>query len=325
VRTILTGVDPPAPGLTVQVVVSVSAQVVVENTTGELLEILDDAGKPFIRIGPGGVEGDFGSATWAAVNTPEGLTEGLTLEPGPERWVTVTTAPSWGWFDHRMHPTGAIAGPWEIPMRLGGRPLAIKGRVEPLAYQGAFVPVLRSEPRPVDGLVVTVLPGRVPGVYVESQREDTVTVFGSDGMPFARISPNGVEVNPASSTWQADRKAQGHVLDVIGRTDWYSIDTRPVLAWLDERGLFPELDPPARVRGATEPVDVIAWDVPIEVGGRRIVMKAVTQWVPFAAPEVAGGQGDSSSSFPVAPAITIGAGVALLAAWAIRRSRPSSR
>jgi hypothetical protein len=325
VRTVLDRVEPDVPGLRVQVVVGISAELIVENRTPEVLEVLDDIGNPFMRIGPQGVEGDFTSPVWLAVNAPNGVPDQTALPTGSPRWERVTTEPVWGWFDHRMHPGGTISGTWEVPMRLGTRTVTVHGRVAPLTGQGAFVPILRSAARPTDGLLVAVLPGRIPGIYLQSERQDVVTVVGRDGKPFARIGPNGVEVDAASPTWAADRKAQGHLLESIGATGWQQVDTRPTLAWLDDRGLWPEGDPPRSARAATKPVDILEWEVPLDVAGAPVVIKAVTQWVPFVAPAggsgAAGGDG-GGRSFPWAP-VAVGAAAIVLVVgrWRFTRRR----
>jgi hypothetical protein len=319
-RTVLERVDPEIAGLTVQVAVSVTAQIIVENRTPEVLEVLDDTGTPFMRIGPGGVEGDFASPFWISVNSPNGVPVPPGRPAATPQWRRVSAEPSWGWFDHRMHPGsgGVVAGPWTLPMRLGTQSVIVHGRAEPFAERGAFVPILRSDARAAEGVVVAVLPGRIPGVYLVNDGPDVVTVIGRDGKPFARIGPDGVEVDRANPTWIADRKAQGRILESLGQTGWERIDDKPALAWIEDRGLYAEDEPPAHVRGATEPVDIHEWRVPIEVAGERITLEAVTQWVPFVAAAVP----SDASSFPWAPVVAVAAAVALLLArWRFRTTR----
>src|SRR5680860_1141193 len=57
---------PEVEGLTVQVVRGLAGQLVLANTTDQVVEVLDDDGRAFLRIGPNGVEADVGSPTWQA-------------------------------------------------------------------------------------------------------------------------------------------------------------------------------------------------------------------------------------------------------------------
>ena len=175
VRTMLERVEPAVPGLTMKLVLSVTAELVVDNRTTELLEVLDDAGNPFMRIGPSGVEGDFNSPIWLAVNAPSGVPDQTTLPTGPPRWQHVSTDPTWGWFDHRMHPAGTIAGAWEVPMRLGGRPVTAHGRVEPLtgsARVRADPPIGASPHRgPARRGAARSGPGDLPAERAERRRD----------------------------------------------------------------------------------------------------------------------------------------------------------
>jgi hypothetical protein len=135
----------PAPralaGVTVQLTYTLGWQLVVENRTGQTLEVLDESGRPFVRIG---------------------------------RRETVT---AWGWFDPRLRPdrvdvargvlrAGAktTVGRWTIPIRLKGKPLALTGRFETVPPpDGAFRARLTSGD-PFDDVSVTLMPGRVPAL-----------------------------------------------------------------------------------------------------------------------------------------------------------------
>ena len=83
VTSVLDSVEPPLPdGVTVQVVRSVADQVVAANTTATPLEVLDEAGEPFLRIGPAGVEGDVASRRGIG-RTPPRAMEGCPKTPRP--------------------------------------------------------------------------------------------------------------------------------------------------------------------------------------------------------------------------------------------------
>jgi hypothetical protein len=79
IRNVLVSVEPAPPdGVTVDVVISAADQVVVSNTTDELLEVPGADAEPFLRIGPDGVEANFRSPTWHRTLNPD---EGGALPP----------------------------------------------------------------------------------------------------------------------------------------------------------------------------------------------------------------------------------------------------
>src|SRR5581483_3341602 len=72
---VLDRVVPPLPaGVTVQVAVSVSDQLVVANPTPTDLVVLGDDGEPFLRIGAQGTFANLRSPTWYRDNDPTGST-----------------------------------------------------------------------------------------------------------------------------------------------------------------------------------------------------------------------------------------------------------
>lgn len=64
IRTVLDRIEPEVPGVTIQGVASVSAELVAENTTPTELVALAETGEPFLRIGPEGVLSNVASPTW---------------------------------------------------------------------------------------------------------------------------------------------------------------------------------------------------------------------------------------------------------------------
>src|SRR5262249_25588176 len=105
--------DPLAPelaGVHAQVHRTVAYQLVIENTTDRPLEVLDERGVAFIRIGPSGVEGNLSAPAWYRGYSPDGrvpasLVERLKQgEPPAPRWVHARREPTWGWFDARLEP-----------------------------------------------------------------------------------------------------------------------------------------------------------------------------------------------------------------------------
>ncbi len=329
VATVLDAVEPAVDGLVVEVAVSVTTQLLVENRTADVLEILDDDGRPFLRIGPDGVEADVASPAWALSNSPFGGAA-LPAAGAEPRWRLVAVDPAWGWFDHRLHPV--LVGPldggdevaWAVPMLLGGIDVVARGHLERRTVQGGFTSRLTGSAQPFPEVSVQLLDGRLPGFLLRNTGAEVVTVLGAEGEPFARVGPTGAEVNRHSPTWLATARARGEsvdglVTDAAADPDWTQLGPDPSLAWLDERGRYPDDSPPDDVLAAGAPAVVLEWSVPLERAGEQAVVEAVTAWVPAdlgAAAAVPVGDADSGG-VPLwalaIPTLAAAAGVALLA------------
>jgi hypothetical protein len=326
ISNVLDGITPAAPDVIVQVVTSVVDQLVVENKGAAPLLVLDDAGRPFLRIGPAGegVSGDFSSLAWYSDNDPSGAALPPPDAKGAPQWVKVTSESSWGWFDHRLHagsPTDL--GSWRVPVRYGNVDAAIVGHREFHRPTGRIAARLTSSAHPLPGLTAVVLPGQVPGLFVSSSSTAAVTVNGAGGEPFARLSSGGVEVNTASPTWSLTAASRGTSPD--GEVDpaapprWRQIDTAPRLSWLESRALYPASHPPAAIEQRKRTVTLVRWRVPLESNGRHADLEGVTEWIPLA-----GGAAKNSGHGPVIRivlAAVIGAAVASGLSLNLRRRR----
>ena len=317
VTSVLDSVEPPLPdGVTVQVVRSVADQVVAANTTATPLVVLDEAGEPFLRIGPAGVEGDVASPAWHRSNSPEG-DGGLPEDASPayeSHWVLISTDPSWGWFDHRMHEEPYIAprytapgeqvvlDRWTIPMRLGETELEVRGRRLFSYPAGRFAHEISS---PIPGMQVSVLDGKMPAIFLTAPGQPDVELLGVDGEPFARFGPAGAQVNDASPTWAltARRDGQFGTSAPVGSDSeprWRVVNPEPQLIWLEPRAL-----PPAEGRDH-------AWSIPARWQGREVALEGRSEWIP--APVALA----RDETFPVAAVVGV-TGVVLLGvgAWLV--------
>jgi hypothetical protein len=272
VLTVIDEVTPAVAGLHVEVATSVTTQLVVANDTGEVLEVLDERRQPFVRIGPDGVEANLAAAAWYSTNQPFGGT----VPPGtgpdePPRWARVSTERTWGWFDHRLHPSdvprlGGGRPVFEVPMRLGARDVVVRGHLEPRTTMPRFSAALRSVPDPSTGLVVQLLDGRAPGLFARYSGAGEAIVEGADGEPFLRLRPTGAEVNRRSPTWVFTAQARGEALDGAeadpgAPPEWSLVGPTPSYAWLDPRALIGEV--------GDDPV-TLEWAVPVVVAGQRV-------------------------------------------------------
>lgn len=308
VKTVIDAVEPAAAGLIVQVADSVSTELLVDNPTGTDLEVLADTGEPFLRIGPRGVEANISSPSWYLTNEPLGDTLPAGIEAGAApRWVVVSATPTWGWFDHRLHPAQVTLADadahraWSVPTLFGGQPGQIRGHVERRRFAGSYTARLVAGAQPLPGVSVQILDGRTPGLFVRNTGTQPVTVLGAAGEPFARIGPSGAEVNRRSPTYVASAQASGVELDpsiavdAAAPPDWVRASPEASYAWIDARGRYPNEEPPESAARAPKATVVLDWRVPLEQGTARAEVRAVTAWVP-AAVEVGAPSGAGSSN-----------------------------
>ena len=244
----------PAPralaGVTVQLTYTLGWQLVVENRTGKTLQVLDESGRPFVRIG---------------------------------RRETVT---AWGWFDPRLRPdrvdvargvlrAGAktTVGRWTIPMRLNGKPLALTGRFETVPPpDGAFRARLTSGD-PFDDVSVTLMPGRVPALYLVNAGDEDVLVLGADGEPFLRIGPGGTSANVRSTTWRRIGKAAA-AADAPAAPRWELQSPTPRYAWIEPRA--------AAAASWTNDTPSREWFIVVRRGADEARVTGVVEWIPSA-------------------------------------------
>jgi hypothetical protein len=302
----------------VQVAVSVGAQLVAENRTGEVLEVLDADGRPFLRIGRDGVEGDLAATAFHVTANPAAGTVSPVGSDTP-RWIRLSTDPSWGWFDHRIHPEQVAVGKtWEVPLRLGGRPLTVRGHLERRSVTGTFGAALLGKGPAITGVDVQVVPGRLPAVFLRS-KGPTVTVLGGDGEPFLRIGPDGAHANIKSPSWVQHLRAQGAEPDVPADADadpvFEQVSASSSFTWLESRGLYAGEPPGA----ASKAVRLVTWSVPLEVDGVTAVIEGETTWTPAV-------RGATSSGLPLVPLVglTVVACAAVVLLLVRRRPRDPS-
>lgn len=310
-KPIFERIDPAIPGLEVQVVYTANYQFLVTNPTPTELVVVASTGEPFIRIGPDGAFGNFNSPSWYNSNVPDGLLPnqipkrakpGANVEPD---WARVSKDPSWGWYDHRLHPVERYLqkevlestepvnlGPWDVPVRYGEQEAKIKGRFEYKPQLGTYEAILRSDTNPAEGVTVQVVSAQVPALYLQNTSPQSVTVLGAEGEPFVRIGPE-VEVNLHSPSYiqmqQAISKTAASAEDV-GKVEadaqsppnWQHVQKSPQWRWLEFRAAPPPGDPPKELAQRQDPTTVKTWKVPVLIGDNRIEVTGITRFVPIA-------------------------------------------
>jgi len=317
-RPIFERTSPPMPGIDIQIVFSANYQVLLKNPTPTEVTIMADSGEPYLRIGPDGVMANFKSPSWYNSNVPEGLQKfpqeaqaGVDVTPN---WKRVSKEPSWGWYDHRLHPAERYVskkiqeankkttlGHWRIPARYGDAKGELAGRFEFEPVFGSYRAMLKSPEALADGVKVQVIPARsVPAMYLENLSSTPVTVLGKEGEPFVRIGPKA-EVNLNSPSWVEMAQARGETpeqqADAQAPPNWKEVQSTPRWSWLEFRAINPSKDPPKAIIQRNSPTTVKTWTVPLLIGDKRAEVVGITQFVPVSTLRTeASGQGATSKS-----------------------------
>lgn len=342
IRNELVEVEPALPpGITVQVVISAADQLVVANTSDEVLEVPGADGEPFLRIGPDGVAANFQSPTWHRTLNPD---EGGALPPEADadaapRFVRVSTEPSWGWFDHRLHVTAVRTAPavepgetvvleeWAVPMRVGGAEFVVRGRRVYSRPTGAFVATIASVP---DGVRAAVLAGPVPAIAVSRTGDADVELLDEVGDVFAVVGEQ-VLVDESSPLWRLTEAVRSTgeqpVVPEVGdrSSSMVPYEAGGQLIWLEPRAVYPSETPPDDVSDE-DPTVVLEWQVPVRIGDREDAIVGTTSWVPAgaeatAAPVPIEGDGADGSLPWWSVPVVVGLGGSLLALVLWRRNK----
>ncbi|MCU1601183.1 MAG: hypothetical protein JWO22_1892 [Frankiales bacterium] len=326
-RTVLDGIQPaPLPaGVSVAVVPSVVDQLVVTNPTSEVLEVLATGGEAFLRVSSAGVLANLNSPDWYLTGTPEGGAVPAGLGAAP-RWARVSKGSTWAEFDPRLHPAvqpsaaqrragrDAVLAVWRVPLRFGTTSLAATGHVLFSPVRGAFTVAVTTAPA---GLTVNALQGELPGLFVRSSRDLTVT--GRDGKPFLRHESDVWRVEPASPSWLDNERAKGRAVPT-GTPRTTQVARGPSYSWLDSRLRYPHDLPPEQDLGSRTVVQ--RWRVPVTVGGATGAIEGTVTWEPRVVggplPHDSEGSGRSWGWLVVVASAVV---LAVSATWIARRPR----
>jgi hypothetical protein len=278
-RVVVESVRPHLPGVRVQPVPGGTGRLSLASTRVPVA-VLGTGGQPMFRVGPQGVEANAASPDWYRNNEPLGIAE-VPAEAAPTarpRWVRVSTASAWRWFDHRLHPTGRpTAGGWSIPLRAGRRRAVVRGRVAPVG--GSFT-VRVDDERPLPGVEVRGVTQPV-SVTVSSTGRRPVEVLGPRGELWARIGPEGAAVNVRSAAWPAAAQYANRDLLAYPPADpgapprMVPFSRARDLTWPDPR-LIGAGDLPAVPAPDERPRDLRRWSIELRSGGRNAVVGGVT-------------------------------------------------
>jgi hypothetical protein len=301
-RPVVTSVDPALPGIAAGTVFAGEWQVSLSVVSGEALSVLDDNGRPFLRFGSGGVEGDYAAPAWyrsAVVSKLPGLRlpQGVGADTPPD-WRLVTRSMSWAWFDPRIRSEPGLVTPavidagvparlrdFSIPLQAGGRSAHIRGYLEFEPPRGRYRHTLLSPQRPAPGVEVGLLEGQaVPTLTLRNDSDEPVTVLGADGEPFLRAA-EAVEANLASPTWVQVGRALGRtpkgVADPGAEPRWERISEGRLTSWTDFRSRPPDSEPQIAGLKPSRAIEVKRWTIPLRIGPRAGEIRGVTEFEPF--------------------------------------------
>lgn len=308
-QPVVTDLPGGLPGLEAEGLVAYSPRIRVTNDGPEPLTVVDESGRPWLRISQDGVEADLSVRKWSESLDSSG--RGTDPDPGVESgWTRISTLPTWEWFDTVLLPrTADEEHSWSIPVVVDGQFDEIRGVLEESDLEGRWGTDLLGSSE-VGAARLTVVSGPVPVFVVQRLDAEEVVVLGRFGEPVLRLTEAGFEVNRASPTWNDHARLDpnspvGDVLeDPEGEPVWQmQLEGAPTATWLDTRAATEDVVPPSR--SAT----VLEAEVPIVVDGERHDVPVRTQWVGDEVPLV-------RLTLPVLVAASLGAG--LLAAGAVR-------
>ena len=318
-RTVLEQVIPALPaGVTVSVRNTViSSEMLVENHTPTEVQVLTDAGRTYLRIGPQGVLGDLNTPEWYQSNNPYGTANIPTPAQNPNAppfWGRASHEPDWGWFEHRMHPKPTTDLPppptsgvqtisrWIVPLRYGNQDIKVLGRVDYVTFKGGYKAALTSTSTPFKGVNVSVIPARLPGVFLENTGSVPVVVMGRQGEPMLRIGPGGTEANLHSPSWVDNLKGHGDTptveADANAPPQWSLVHPEPRELWLEFRGFYAQEIPPDQIIARTQPTVLLRWSVPLVLGTRTATLTGTTSYIPEAQPPSTAAAASTDDSVP---------------------------
>ena len=273
-------------GITVQAIQSNAPQLVIENKSGKLLEILDDDGRAFLRIGPDGVEGDMNASAFyntystAGLQPPENARD-TTAAPD---WKSLSKDQNWGWFDPRIAETAftpshtevdaaksngkaVTVASWSIPVRLAGELSSLDGRFE-LSSGPTTIATASITSNSIEGWSSRIIPGANPAIFIKRRKDGSdaqvLTILGEENEPYIQLSPQGVSVNIESETWRQYGRANGDFsglsVDDGADPEWMSVSTSSAYTFMH---------PSLFTQESTTENAPIGWQISVDVDGQQ--------------------------------------------------------
>jgi hypothetical protein len=144
---------------------------------------------------------------------------------------------------------------------------------------------------------VTKVTPNVPGLHLEvlefadrlvlrNHTGKTITVYGYQGEPYARVLADGtVQVNTSSPAYYLNENFYGDVnvpasASPTAAPRWTLIDRTGQIEWHDHRIHYMSPALPAQVKNKSKRTKIFDWQVPISVGTTRGAVDGELLWVP---------------------------------------------
>jgi hypothetical protein len=138
---------------------------------------------------------------------------------------------------------------------------------------------------------------KVPGLQVQvlefadrllltNHTGETVTIYGYEGEPYARVLANGTaEQNEHSPATYLNTSFYGDVTvpsyaSSTARPDWVIVDRTGQFEWHDHRIHWASPVPPPKVRNKSRRTFIFNWQVPIQVGSVKGAIAGQLFWTP---------------------------------------------
>ncbi|MFN2641085.1 MAG: hypothetical protein ABR548_04205 [Actinomycetota bacterium] len=310
VRAVLDRIAPPVAAVTVVVSSAPPAPptFTATNTSATALDILGFDFEPFLRISAKGVQGNKTSRAFYVTQDPTGVSAVPPVAHAGAKpaWTQLSKANTWRWFEPRAQwrqvispairktKTSVTLGPWSIRARYGSTATTIEGHIVYKPTLGRLRAKLVEVPKSSPKLKVQVVQGTIPGIVVTNASGKVLEIAGRDDKPFARVGPQGVDVNVSSPTWRDTKNISG---TAPSEPKWQHLQGSPVLAWLETRAQYPSEEPPRSL--ITKHVTLLRWKIDATLDGAAVKIEGVTEWIPVA--------GLTSEAFPWPAVASIGA------------------
>jgi hypothetical protein len=145
---------------------------------------------------------------------------------------------------------------------------------------------------------ITSVAPRVPGLSLEvlefadrllltNHSGRTVTVFGYQEEPYARVLADGVvQLNTRSPAYYLNQNFYGQVTvppsaSPTAPPHWVTVDRTGQLEWHDHRIHWMSPIPPTKVKNKNKRTLIFQWQVPIQVGAQKGTVDGNLFWVPL--------------------------------------------
>ena len=290
-------------GVEVDIATRMAPALRLRSVDGTPVALLDEDGHTIVEVSGQGVAGNLAIERWYTGNDPNGLLEPPTDIRGEDLLDTVSTAPVWEHYDHRLHPApltptlevaqagqDAVLGTTVLPLRVGGERVEVEVTTLFRPSGGIYRAFMADDAVQPAGVTLVVVDGPMPRLVLTADPGAEPVVVGAEGEPMVRILPDGTaEANLSSPTWREVRRmTEGLVPTGLLRPDavprWETIGGGGTVEWADPRidpALAEPTDPAAWLQQDNE---VLAIGIPVRVDGQVHEVGVRVVWTRFGDP-----------------------------------------